>query len=614
MLQPPSRRWIMNWEKARDIALATLLASQFFIPAALAQNAPSAPMTQRKIDTPGSVPLGPGDTDGHRAVYRNDETGELIYGDLSAHSRRVIFKAKLDDLPGWAPSRDFSTIFLRFSETPNHRSAFVNADGTGYREIPHLSTDYGCWNWSWDNRYILLCGPPEEGASRLVSVSVADGQIRELASLKGGTVRNAVFSPDGRFVAYELIPSAPGLISQIYVFPVEGGEPQLVYEDRQATVVSSNSQSLRLLDWTAAGRFLAIASESTGKGALELLPMRDGRSAGAPIFVRYGDFRSGVTTAAGGLVYSSVKPGGLWSVHLASLDTNGRPGDWKRLDLNLGNVLNPVPKWSPDSNQIVYASRHEDTGQSGEQVVRLRNLSNGEDRQVYHAVGKPFCVWAIRQPKLFCLDTAEKTEMLSLAIDSREIAKLHTFPMPRYVWIDYPSRDDRALYIWDRLADGESNLLQVDIATGKEAILDHLPSGSYGSISPDERWLVKGTEQDIQIRPTAGGAWKSLASLKTFGQFNLTPDGQWLLYHAVDSTGKHSLFRVATAGGAPERLGDFPTKSESGTLEVSPDGSKILASVGDFATASELWSLENFVPPDPKSEVSGVASHSGKLP
>ena len=39
-----------------------------------------------------------------------------------------------------------------------------------------------------------------------------------------------------------------------------------------------------------------------------------------------------------------------------------------------------------------------------------------------------------------------------------------------------------------------------------------------------------------------------------------TPDGNWLLYHDVDAAGKHSLFRVATAGGQPERLGDFPSQ------------------------------------------------------
>ncbi len=115
----------------------------------------------------------------------------------------------------------------------------------------------------------------------------------------------------------------------------------MVYKERHASEVSKTYESVRLLDWTANGLFLAIASERTGKGALHLLPIRDGKSAGAPVFVKYGDFVTGVTTAAGGLIFQSTKPGGVWAVYLASLDASGRPGGWKRLDLPLGNTLNP---------------------------------------------------------------------------------------------------------------------------------------------------------------------------------------------------------------------------------------------------------------------------------
>jgi hypothetical protein len=61
------------------------------------------------------------------------------------------------------------------------------------------------------------------------------------------------------------------------------------------------------------------------------------------------------------------------------------------------------------------------------------------------------------------------------------------------------------------------------------------------------------------------------SAFQTTTDVNFTADGNWLRYHDVDSAGKHSLFRVATGGGQPERLGDFPTNSSSGTLEVSPD-------------------------------------------
>jgi Tol biopolymer transport system component len=99
----------------------------------------------------------------------------------------------------------------------------------------------------------------------------------------------------------------------------------------------------------------------------------------------------------------------------------------------------------------------------------------------------------------------------------------------------------------------------------------------------------------------SGGDWKPLvSSLTQVGHVDFTPDGQWFLYHDVDSTGKSILSRVASAGGQPERLGDFPTKVGSGTMRISPDGSKVLVAAGEYGTAYEMWSLENFVPPAPK--------------
>jgi hypothetical protein len=119
-------------------------------------------------------------------------------------------------------------------------------------------------------------------------------------------------------------------------------------------------------------------------------------------------------------------------------------------------------------------------------------------------------------------------------------------------------------------------------------------------VSQDERWLMGMDKQGLKIRPASGGDWKPLVSLDFTIQLNTTPDGNWILYHGVDAAKKHGLFRVATAGGQPERLGDFPTNSLTGALEISPDGRKVMVSADDYETGYELWSLENFVPPAPK--------------
>jgi len=374
-------------------------------------------------------------------------------------------------------------------------------------------------------------------------------------------------------------------------------------EERRATGFSQVLHPLRLLDWTADGRYLAIGSERTGKGALHLLPIRDGKSAGAPVFIRYGDFEDGVMTAAGGLVYSSVKPGGMWAVHLASLDPNGRLGGWERLDLHLGNMANPWPEWSSDSNQIVYIAGSGDAGQTGGEVVHLHNLSTGEDREIYHAFGHTHCTWAVQKPKLFCDENGTaKTDVISIAVDSGEIERLGTLTGPPLAMIR-PSRDDRGLYLIRMFEQGREETLRWEIATQRETIVLP-PSTPTGFVSPDERWQLELDGQKLTIRGSSGGDWKPLVSRsKNFitGHINFTVDGNWLLYHDVDAAGRHGLFRVATAGGQPERLSDFPTDRAQGTLEVSPDGRKIMVSGLEPDTSSyELWSLENFVPPAPR--------------
>jgi Tol biopolymer transport system component len=573
--------------------------------AALKQNdhpVPPATMTQRKIEQSGRG-FGEGDTDGHRVVYADRATSELIYGDLAGNSKKVIFKAKPGELPGWSPSRDFSTVFLSLHAKPGEPQilAVINPDGTGYREFGRLDGDSYCWpTWSWDNRY-LVCAESKDKGTRLLRISVADGQTRELLNLKDAYVENAHYSPDGRFIAYEVLArSDADPFSRIFVMPAEGGEPQLVYEQRQTDTFFVLFLQLRLLDWTADGRYLAIGSDKGGRGALDLLPMKDGKAAGAPIFVKYGDFRGAQTTANGGLIYHAVKPGGAWAVYLASLDANGHPADWKRMDLPLGNISNPMPAWSGDSNRVVYTAKSEDEGQvgGGGEVVHLRNLATGEDRTIYHAQGMAMCIWGAQQSKLFCSDRADQaTEIISISVDSGEITRLHSFS-GKGLWIDYPSHDDQSLYIVRGPETGGGQMTRWDIASQQETVLDQYPDQSWGEMSSDERWLIRASSKGLEISPMSGGDWKPLVAHDLFtGHVDFTADGQWLLYHDADSNGKPILSRVASAGGKPERLGDFPTSSASGTMRISPDGSKIMVAAGEYGTAYEMWSLESFVPP-----------------
>ena len=100
----------------------------------------------------------------------------------------------------------------------------------------------------------------------------------------------------------------------IFVVPTQGGEPHLLYESSEKIW---EGLAFTLLDWTADGRYLAVADTPSGKMGLYLLPVKNGEAAGRPVLVRYGDFERGFTTLAGTLVYRSTKPGGQSNVYLA---------------------------------------------------------------------------------------------------------------------------------------------------------------------------------------------------------------------------------------------------------------------------------------------------------
>jgi Tol biopolymer transport system component len=570
------------------------------------QPAQARTLSMRRIQTSGLGQIGAWDTDGERATYLASD-GNLYFGDLAGHKKHLICEF-LPGAYGWYVSRDFLKVALALPSESGRPAmvALVNIDGTGFREIVHdepegsiLAAKKPVWiNWSWDNRYILVSTQSQDGTANLLKISVADGQSRQLLALKSTNLSTANFSPDGRLIAYQVLASsAADSVSRIFVMSSQGGQPALVFEEQQPSGFSPVNQSLRLLDWTSDGHYLAVGSQRTGKGALHLLPIKNGKSDGAPIFVKYGDFEYGQSTPSGGLLCESIKPGGLYAVYLASLDANGRPGDWKRLDLRLGNAHNPIPRWSSDSNRIVYRSQNADEGQSGDQTVHLRNLSTGEDREVYHPQGPIQCTWAAHAPKLFCVEWGEKARIISIALDTDEISRLYTFPVSPELLLVQASGDDKSLYFTRGPEGNGEDLLRWEIASQKETILDRSPSGSLDWISPNEQWLFRMDDQQFALRPMPGGEWRSLAThIKGWssGHFSGTSDGSWLFYHIVDPGGKHSLYRVATAGGEPERLGDFPTESRGGSMDISPDGSKIMVTAREYA--SELWLLENLVP------------------
>jgi hypothetical protein len=276
-----------------------------------------------------------------------------------------------------------------------------------------------------------------------------------------------------------------------------------------------------------------------------------------------------------------------------SLDPDAHLRDRKRLDLVLGNSKDPVPQLSRDSKLIAYISAKQDEGESGSDV-HIRSLLTAEDRVVYHSPSFAECVWAAQQPKLFCKEENRgKADVLSIAVDSGDVARLGSLPGTGPVIIT-PSLDDKALYIFP-----DEAVMRWEIATQRETVIAKITGLIFWwVVSPDERWLIHAkTQRQIELRPLTGGDWGPLLSTESdLHDLGFTPDGNWLFYTDVNSAGRSSLFRIATAGGQPERLGDLPIGSSGSLLQISSDQRTVIFAVQDSPRETEMWSLENFEP------------------
>ncbi len=542
---------------------------------------PAAPptMAQRRIELPESG-TGPADldvTDGQRMVFKDSATGALTMSDLTGSGRRVIFKPNPRVINSFLLSRDSSLVVMVLAKPGSTKTfAVVRTDGTGFREIG------GDWvgarpcdeEISWDDRYVLACQRQASGPPQLVRFTVSSGEVSRIREADGTDYR---FSPDGRFIAYN---SA----KKIFIIPIQGGDPQLAADDGPF-----------FYDWTRDGMYLITDTTKDGARALNLLPVKDGRQAGQPVFVRYGNFEMGRSAANGGFIYAAIPQEGQVTPWLGNLNPAGGSPGWDKLSLSSSGAVTYRPAWSPDSTKIAYTTYN---GAAGQYVanVRVHTLATGEERDLYRSDLSTGCLWSAHRPSLICRQRGAGNAVLSISTETGRTEPLGNVP-PDIDAAALPvllTDDDKAVY----LASQKQGLLRWEIGAVQWTTVLPNPNGAqsmgYASVSPDMRWVTRWANGNVEIRPMPGGDWRPLvpAPNRMFPAF--TPDGNWFLYRGVDAAGKDGLFRVATSGGQPERLGDFPGKTVAGGyVWVSPNGEKVIV---EGINHEELWMLENFEP------------------
>jgi len=208
--------------------------------------------------------------DGKRLAFGTDNGKEAtvwVYDLSGANSMRPLTLGGKNRYPVWAG--DGQRIAFQSDREGDLGVFWQPADGSGKAERltkPEQGTAHAPESWSPDGKWLLL-GATKEPDSRSPGYTVAslmlsldDRKVVPFDDIRSTQPINAVFSPDGKWIAYTT--RAPGAVSQIYVqpFPQTGAVYQITRgTDRNAHHPFWSRDGRELYYIPAAGGFAVVS-------------------------------------------------------------------------------------------------------------------------------------------------------------------------------------------------------------------------------------------------------------------------------------------------------------------------------------------------------------------
>ena len=209
----------------------------------------------RTGESPFRIPPGPYSEprisrDGRQIAYGSDEKGDASIWVFDVRSggapRRLTFGGR-DRYPVWSPDGRW----IAFQSNRDGATAVYRqkVDGSGAAErltTPGDRRSHLPLSWSPDGK-VLLVEERNQDQRSLMTFAIADKRLQPFGSVRSFTTTGAVFSPDGRWVAYSVrSPDASSNIVYVQPYPATGALFQ----------VSKNSEDGHHPVWTPDGKEL----------------------------------------------------------------------------------------------------------------------------------------------------------------------------------------------------------------------------------------------------------------------------------------------------------------------------------------------------------------------
>jgi Tol biopolymer transport system component len=596
-------------------------------------------MSSRQVWTlPDTVSIGSVTVshDGRYVPYTDwapRENGELFLHDIAAGTDRRITNNVEKSGQEFAQEATFSPddtqlayalfnkdhyelriIELQAPRASHPRVLFSNS------EVPRIFPG----DWSADGKWLAVQLQRKDKTAQIGLVAVRDGSLRVLKSVDWRGSSNLFFSPDSRYLAYDLPTTDTGNRRDVFVLAIDGSR------DMPAVVHPSNDV---LMGWSPDGRRLLFTSDRTGSTGLWALAFIDGKPQGTPEQIKVDVTGNSMGLTRKGTLYSLVHHANFSEVRsdiqVAAFDfAKGQFLSTPVLAVQTFVGANNFPAWSPDGKYLALLSRRgrEDTvivilthatGQLRELQTQLKIYVGGAPLR-WSPDGLSLAIQATDskgRQGIFRID-ASTGEATPIALSSRgPVGEGESFSNP--IW----SPDGTKIY-YNRNSIGHAAVIvERDLSSGNEKELfrrslsasrnpwmfvELSPDGRYIAAVNNDAWPGHYTGKwNVVLIPVTGGEPKELMRGQSLGASVLmwAPDSRSILVSSIkdQSARDREVWRVAIDGTEPEKLGlnvnflGAPFNSDQ-QFHAHPDGKRVAFAATEQAKPDEVWALENFLP------------------
>ncbi len=467
-------------------------------------------------------------------------------------------------------------------------------------EIPSIRPQ----DWTRDGQHLLATFVRKDRTSHMGLVSVADGSVRVLKTFGAASEWDEIgghimaFSPDERFVVYDVQSSPDSPERDIHVLSVDGSS------DSPLVAHAANDY---VLGWVPRGDRVLFASDRAGTPETWSIQVADGKSRGEPTRVDVPIPRMVGGFSDDGSYYYSDRAS-VTGLYIATIDP--QTGKTQQAEKLVDQVsFKSSAEFSPDGRYIAYASgvgRYPDPF-----VLGIRSLETGEE--VRHLLdmrrmgGHTFQPRWSRDGEAFF--GSGRRGIVQIDVDSGETTVLvERRGLEWPVW----GSDGKVIFI-PRIWSSQGapwNIVVRDLATGRENEIHGVEPPAYVtqlSVSPDGQQVAfvwsnraAGMSAVQVIGTTGGGELRELLRVsrpEAVLQPAWSPDGRYVLFARIGAGRKgqgFELWRVSSDGGEPESLGLVMEGLKPWGLSVHPDGRRI-AFTAAMQGPTETWVVKGLL-------------------